>query len=114
MPCKKGATTAAELRAFLAARKPARLHLLGLGEKNRQIDAYLAAVRDNAPNAVVTLDLNKIAASVGRGGGKPRVLTAARDLAQKLIEAGKTTIQSAQELGIILAWGAGYQLALFA
>lgn len=114
MPCKKGATTAAELRAFLAARKPARIHLLGLGEKNRNVDAYLAAVRDNAPAAVVTLDSNKIAASVGRGGGKPRILTAARDMAAKLIEAGKTTIKSAQELGIILAFGAGYQLALFA
>lgn len=112
MPCKKGATTPAELLAFTQERKPARVHLLGLGVANRAIGEYLDAVREGNGDAIVTLDSNKIAASVGRGGKKPRILTAARDIARGLIEAGKTVIKNIQELGIILAWGSGFQLDL--
>lgn len=112
LPCKKGATSVEELRAFVATVQPARLHLLGLGERNRQVNAYLGAVAAVSPSTVVTLDSNKIAASVGRQGKAPRILTAARDAAAALIAAGKSAVTSVQELGIILAFGAGFQLSL--
>jgi hypothetical protein len=112
LPCKKGATTVDELRAFCAARKPAKLHLLGLGVKNRQADDFLAVIAEESPDSIVTMDSNKIAASVGRGNGKPRILTAARDMAEKLIAAGRSAITHVQELAIVLAFGAGFQLSM--
>lgn len=113
LPMKKSATSTKEVRAFVKARKPARIHLLGMGIKNRLAEETLATIAKVTPDAVVTMDSNLIAASVGRQAAEPRLLTRARDMATKLINAGKTAIKSAQELGIILAFGTGgFQLAL--
>lgn len=115
LPCNKGATTAAEIAAFCTARRPTKLHLLGMGPKSRGVEKALEAVKASSPETVVYLDSNLITSAVGRSngpGGAPRLLTAARDAAKALIEAGRSAIKDVQELGIILAWGRGFQLSL--
>lgn len=109
IPSKKNATTVAELRAYMAEIKPASVHLLGLGSKNKNAAESLALIEELSPGCVVSLDANLIAASVGRSngpGGGPRILTRARDEAADLIArsavVGSPTVQ---ELGIILAFG---------
>lgn len=102
IPSKKRATTLAELAAYVSEVRPSAVHLLGLGIRNSNAPAALAIL---AGVASVSLDSNMIAANVGRGGRKPRPLTAARDAASALIASGSTSIRSAQELGIIIAFG---------
>jgi len=104
LPCKKGATTDAEVRELLTERPPRALHLLGLGERNRRLPRIQALVAELAPGLVLSCDSNKILASVGRKP-RPRPLTAARDLAARLIAAGKSKVTDVQEAGILLAWG---------
>jgi hypothetical protein len=112
LPCKKAATSAAQVREFCAAVQPKRLHLLGLGVRNDKFNSYLAAVAEVSPNTVVSCDSNMITANVGRKRDGVRPLTAARDLAEKLIASGKTAITDVQELGVILAFGAGFASGL--
>ena len=86
MPCKKAATTAGELAAFVEARKPRHVHLLGLGIRSRQLPDYMAAF-DNG--GTVSLDACWITANVGKTngpGGGPRRLTAAREVAKSVLQ----------------------------
>jgi len=103
LPCKKGATTLDELAAFVSAVRPARLHLLGMGIKNRNMSKAIAAVSELSPETELTCDSNWIAANVGRGR-KPRLLTRCRDKASALIAAGVSSLH-VQELAIMLAFG---------
>jgi hypothetical protein len=103
LPCKKGATTDDEIRAFLATR-PARLHLLGMGPRNRRMPRVLAMLAELSPDTELSCDSNLITASVGRKP-RPRLLTAARDRAARLIAAGRSAVTDVQEAGILLAWG---------
>lgn len=105
IPSKKKATTLEELEAFVREVRPAAVHLLGLGIKNRLAPQALAILASLVPSCEVSMDSNLIAANVGRGGSRPRLLTRCRDRAALLIAAGRTSISSAQELGIILAFG---------
>jgi hypothetical protein len=105
IPSKKKATSMTELRAYLEEVRPARLHFLGLGLKNANAGQVLAFCAELVPGASVSFDSNLIAANVGRGGRVPRRLTAARDEAAALIAAGGCRFSSAQELGIIFAFG---------
>ncbi len=118
IPSRKKATTLAELKAYCTAVQPKRIHLLGMGIKNANARAALAAIESCSPGCVVSLDSNAIAASVGRGGvsksGKkksPRKLTIARVEAARMIAAGETSIKSKQELGIILVFGTPEDIA---
>ena len=80
VPSKKGATSLEELRAFAATRLPgSAFHLLGLGPQSPRFEQLVEAVIEACPGAVVTCDAVRITALVGRGGSKPRPLTAARD-----------------------------------
>ncbi len=86
IPLKKDATTTAELRAFLAAAKPSRVHLLGLGPKSGRFAEVMAAFADLAPACAVSCDSVAITANVGRGTvrtdgtrGPARGLTLAQD-----------------------------------
>jgi hypothetical protein len=110
IPSKKHATTLDELAAYVAAVRPRAVHLLGLGIRNASAPAALRIIERFSPGAAVSLDSNLIAANVGRGGSKPRRLTAARDRATALIAGGATGYLSAQELGIILAFGSPAQV----
>lgn len=103
LPCKKGATTLDELEAFVADVRPRRLHLLGMGIKNRNMKKARAAVARRSPLTELTCDSNWIAANVGRGK-RPRLLTRCRDIAARMVAAGEA-FGVVQELGIILAFG---------
>ena len=103
IPSKKKATSMSELRAYLTAVKPTAIHFLGLGIKNANAKTVLAMVEELSPTATVTMDSNLIAANVGRGP-VPRPLTRVRDEAAAMIAKG-APYSSAQELGIILAFG---------
>ncbi len=86
MPCKKAATTAAEVAAFVAARSPRHVHLLGLGIRSRSLDAYLAPFGGSCS---VSLDSCWITANVGAKNGPgngPRRLTKARRVAQTVLD----------------------------
>jgi hypothetical protein len=109
MPCKKSATSAAELGAFLSARpQTTYVHLLGLGPTNRETPAYLAHVK--TAGCAVSLDANWIAANVGRAGRRtPRRYTWAQDVARKalaVVSGAYTAFKSAlRELALMLSFG---------
>lgn len=103
IPSKKNATTLAELDSYMRAVRPARVHLLGLGPKNRNAAKALAIVEAASPGAAVTLDSNMIAANVGRTKRLCK-LTAARDHVARL-HPSAVRARSAQEVGIVLAFG---------
>jgi hypothetical protein len=78
VPMKKDATSVDELRAFVAAVKPARMHLLGIGPKSKGYRAAVAAVVGESPDCEVYSDSVRITALVGRNngpGGGPRPIT---------------------------------------
>lgn len=81
IPMKKDATSTEDLRGLLQERKPARIHLLGLGEKSERYPEIMAMVKEVSPHTIVTMDSVAITAAVGRDKetGKPRKLTAAQD-----------------------------------
>lgn len=73
------------------------------GVQNAIAPAVIALIDEIVPGASVAFDSNLIRANVGRGRA-PRKLTRARDEASRLIAAG-APFGSAQELGIVLAFG---------
>ncbi|TAL40471.1 MAG: hypothetical protein EPN91_13150 [Salinibacterium sp.] len=81
LPAMKAAMTPAEVLAFVREVKPARVHLLGMGARNRKFDGILRSLRDASPTTAVSLDSNRIVAAVGRGRS-PRKLTRAQDVAR--------------------------------
>jgi hypothetical protein len=88
VPMKKDATTAAELEAFVADYRPARVHLLGLGPKAKR-DGYavaLAAVARGCSTTTVQSDSNLLKSLMGRTngpGGGPRIGTRMLDQARE-------------------------------
>lgn len=81
LPAMKAAMTPAEVLGFVREVKPARVHLLGMGARNRKFDGILRSLRDASPTTAVSLDSNRIVAAVGRGRS-PRKLTRAQDVAR--------------------------------
>ena len=83
LPCKKAATTPAEIVAFCGSVKPARVHLLGLGNTNVHSARVIAGIEAVSPKTLVQQDSCAIRANVGwsngRGGG-PRLLTIAQTI----------------------------------
>lgn len=104
LPMKKGATTDEALVAYLRDCQPARVHLLGMGPKNRRMPSVAAAFAELSPATELSCDSNLILANVGRTP-KRRPLTVARDKAAALIKRGLSPILDVQELGILIAFG---------
>lgn len=114
LPCNKNATTVEEIAEFCAKVKPKRMHLLGLGLRNGRTPEAARVVAETSPETVLSLDSCLICESVGRNNGRvshpaekakgPRVFTAAKDIARKMIAAGKSLL-ALEELAIHLAWG---------
>jgi hypothetical protein len=119
LPCKKAATSAQEAAAFACAvydlaspgwAPPRTIHLLGLGARNRRAAEYLGAIAGAAPGVQIQMDAVVITALAGRAngpGGKPRVLTAANDLALQLARQTTclATVAARKYLGLVLALG---------
>ena len=98
LPCKKAATTAAELATFCDEYRPYRMHLLGLGPRGPRTVAYLAAVAEHAPGAQVTIDSCTIRAHCNRN----RRIGVARRIALGLRD---WTVAARKEFEIVLAFG---------
>lgn len=64
-PMKKGATDPATIAAFLDYRHPRAIHLLGLGERNKDAPAIVEMIQDHSPGTQISLDSVKIKAQVG-------------------------------------------------
>ncbi len=109
IPSRKKATTLDELRNYLAAVRPSQIHFLGLGIRNPNAPAVLELLETYVPEVAASFDSNMIRANAVRGLA-PRKLTRARDEASRLIAAG-APFASAQELGIILAFGSEAEAA---
>jgi len=108
LPCKKAATTAAEAAAFLTARKPAHVHLLGMGPRNPQAPAFVAAI-EAAGVSSYTLDSNWLAASTGWTNGPgngPRRFTLATARARLAVRAGALAASQVKPFALLLTLGA--------
>ena len=85
IPMKKAATTPQELEGYLRAKRPARVHLLGVGPRSRIAPEVVAAALDASPSTEVQMDSVLLRAAVGRGkgpGGTDKPLTVAQDVAR--------------------------------
>jgi hypothetical protein len=107
LPCMKAATTAVEAAAFLDARRPAHVHLLGLGPRNNQAPKFVAAIA--AVGASYTLDSNWLTGNTGwfngpKGG--PRRFTLATARARFALLAGALTADQVKPFALLLTLGA--------
>jgi hypothetical protein len=80
IPMKKDATTPEDLEAYLSAKKPERIHLLGVGPTSQRAGEIAAAIRRGSPRTQVQGDSVLIRARVGRPKSGPKPLTAAQDV----------------------------------
>lgn len=85
-PMKKGATPLSEVEDFLTHVKPVRVHMLGLGVRNKLVRPLSEMLKRVAPEVQVSFDSCLIRSSVGKTngpGGGPRALTKHRDATQE-------------------------------
>lgn len=108
LPCAKAATTAGEVAAFVAARRPHHVHLLGIGpwsNKNGGARAYLAPFAGAA--TTVSMDSAWIPAKVGKA--KSRIYTKAQRAAKAALSAagwvGTQLKRGYSALGIMVCCG---------
>lgn len=100
MPMKKSAMTPNEVIQFVQARKPAAIHLLGLGPENKASEALINGLRSVSPDIEITQDSNALRARIGRTNGPqggPRELTANVDAVKS--ERGNPTGEVEGEFG---------------
>lgn len=84
IPGNKIAMPYDELEGFLRARRPAAVHLLGVGPRGATYEPLTTLVRRVLGEIEVSCDSNALAANAGRTNGKgggPRLLTELQDLA---------------------------------
>ena len=102
LPCKKAATTPAEVAAFVRESGAAHVHLLGKGPTARDVASYLAVFAADDVTASVSLDSCWITANVGRKGGLRRY-TKAQDCAGKVLAAAGRIASAASRLAADVA-----------
>ena len=113
LPCKKNATSLAEVIAFCAATQPKRVHLLGLGSANKNARKVVEGIREVAPETEITLDSCLITASVGKSNGRTshpretkggaRILTQVNDWLTE--HRPRLTTAERKQQAIIMAFG---------
>lgn len=103
LPCKKNATSPADVVAFVQAARPRALHCLGLGARNANAADLVRALRAVDADLEISLDSNAIRANVGRrAGGAP--LTVATDaVVVAALAAGRTLTVRAKKAAAIRA-----------
>jgi hypothetical protein len=86
IPMKKDATSTADFAEFMAAVRPARVHLLGMGPKNPRFDEVVRVAREASPDSELMCDSVLISSLVGKKNGPkvngkpgPRILTKVQD-----------------------------------
>lgn len=112
VPSKKKATSFAQYAAFLREARPKRVHLLGMGIRNRSFPRFAAVAAE--VGAELFCDSCLIKGSVGKTNGRinhpaerkggPRIYTRAQQLAQAMIAAGLSHVRDPRELAIPLAF----------
>lgn len=110
LPCKKAATTVREAEAFVAEIRPASIHLLGLGVRNRLAGAFLSVIAMASPDTLVQMDSCVIAANSGKTSGPgngPRRLTLAAQIVNRLVGLGRLSADTftRKRAGVHLAFG---------
>lgn len=114
IPGNKIAMPAGELEAFLRTRRPAAVHLLGIGPRGRRFRPLVDLLRRLVPGAAVSCDSQAFSAQTGRtngAGGEPRALTSWQDhfegrpstVAQALI--GDPRRECSREAAIVMTFG---------
>lgn len=79
IPGNKAAMPTGTLETYLRVRRPAAVHLLGVGPRGHRYQALVDVLRRFVPRAAVSCDSNGLSAMVGKtngAGGGPRALTA--------------------------------------
>lgn len=66
LPMKKAATSAAEIAEFVAAIRPPRIHLLGMGAENARSTKLIRLIRLYSPDTQISMDSNRIRAVTGK------------------------------------------------
>ena len=112
LPSAKADAGPDQITAFLEARNPSHVHLLGIGPLARNVAAYLAPFAGTRTS--VSLDACWITGNVGRTNGRhvdpaetkggPRRYTLARDLSKAALGATATAARVA-ELALLVALG---------
>lgn len=106
IPGNKAAMPPAELEGFLRARRPGRIHLLGVGPRGNSYGPLTSLVRRVMGDVELTCDSNAIAANVGRTngrGGGPRGLTLWQDTFEK--QPGGWPSESARAMAVRIFFG---------
>lgn len=107
IPGNKVAMPAEELEAFLRARRPVRIHLLGVGPRGRSYGPLTTLIRRVMGEVELTCDSNALAANVGRTngrGGGPRDLTGWQDTFER--QSGDWPSESARAMAVRIFFGA--------
>lgn len=118
LPCKKNATSVAQVRRFAAQRRPERLHCLGLGIRNHDAARVAQAIVDESPDTLLSFDSCLLRESCGKANGRAshpaethkgrRLLTAAKDIvAARDGFSPRTKDQEWHRRAIRLAWDEG-------
>lgn len=108
IPGNKVAMPAVELEAFLRARRPERIHLLGVGPRGDTYEPLTTLVRRVLGDVEMSCDSNAIAANVGKtnGAGRgPRRLTRWQD-AMRRGAAGEMFPGQSREMALRMHFGA--------
>jgi hypothetical protein len=66
-PMKKAPTSYEALLDFIREVRPSQLHMLGIGIENRRAGKLIRAIRFYAPSLSLTLDSNRLRATIGTG-----------------------------------------------
>jgi hypothetical protein len=67
MPMNKAATTPGAIHRLIQSVSPRRIHLLGLGANNHRARSLVRFIRQLSPDILISMDANRIRASVGQG-----------------------------------------------
>jgi hypothetical protein len=106
LPCKKAATSAAEVAAFVRELEPTHVHLLGLGVRNAKVRAYTEVFGDDDVATTYSMDSCWVSANVGRPESGARPHTLAQDVCRKILAtAGKIaseTSKAADDVVLVL------------
>lgn len=112
IPGNKVAMPYDELEGFLRARRPAAVHLLGVGPRGATYEPLTTLVRRVLGEIEVSCDSNALAANVGRTngrGGGPRALTELQNLAASSLSIAKCCPKSwkdsARAMAVWMAFG---------
>jgi hypothetical protein len=106
LPCKKAATAADEVAAFVRELQPTHVHLLGLGVRNAKVAAYTAVFGADDVATTFSMDSCWVTANVGRPDSGARPHTLAQDVCRTILAAAGTiaseTSKTAQDVVTVL------------